>query len=91
MKNKIDKIRVLAFNVVTPVSDGSVYGHVLLDIKKLRRVPHDELQQLVEELTLRIYPFAILGNYLHRYSDGTAEYPVRLPLSPNLHVTQEGE
>ena len=89
MKKKIDKLRAIEFRAVTQNANGEVYGHIMYDARKLRRITTDDLREIVAEKTLQIYPFAILGGWVHRYSDGVVEYPVRLPLSPALKVTKE--
>ena len=91
MKKAINKVRALelvAFNTVRDCP-GTVYALVYYDVKKLRRLKHDELTEILFEKTLKLYPFAIVDKNINRFNAmGVAAVPVWLPLSPNVRLSE---
>lgn len=91
---KIDKIRAVEFIPTFRAPDGTVYGEVVYDVRKLRRMPYADLRELLYEKTLRLYPFAIVDKILRwedSYTEIVACIPVGLPLSDILRVSTEGD
>jgi hypothetical protein len=85
---KIDKARFVSLRASSQDENGVIHGHVVYDVRRLRRVKHDDLVELLYEKTLNLYPFAVVERealWLDANTDAVS-VRVHLPLSSNCRL-----